>query len=50
MKHGAKNHAPFSTSRASYGAYFVEPVVVQQGRYIMASMMQPHYNNWLKIR
>ena len=41
MKPGAKNHAPFSTSRTSYGAYFVERVVAQQGRYIMASMMRP---------
>ena len=37
MKPGSKNHAPFSTSRASYGAYFVEPVVAQQGRYIIGA-------------
>ena len=35
---GAKKTRPFSTSPTSYGVYFVEPVVSQQGRYIMASM------------
>ena len=40
MKPGAKKKpSPFSTSRTSYGIYFVEPVVSQQDRYIMASMM-----------
>ena len=50
MKPGAKKHVPFSTSATSYGIYFVEPVVSQQGHYIMAGMMHCHRKKWLKRR
>ena len=46
MKPGAKKTRPFSTSRTSYGVYFVEPVVSQKGRFIMASMMQFQEIGW----
>ena len=46
MKPGAKKTRPFSTLRTSYGVYFVEPVVSQKGRFIMASMMQFQEIGW----
>ena len=46
LKPGAKKTRPFSTLRTSYGVYFVEPVVSQQGRYIMASIMQFQEIGW----
>ena len=39
MKHGANKNTSFFNLTVNYGVYFVEPVVLQKGRYIMANKM-----------